>query len=366
MNSPNSSSAGAHPRRVGVPELHAFCVTALTTAGISREDSQTTADVLVTTDTWGVFTHGVKSLRGYVRRILAGGLRRDAVPTVAVEGPGWAIVDGQSALGMVTSTFAMQTAMAKARQTGIGYAGVHNSCHFGAAGYYAALAAREGLIGLSMSNDIASMTAPGAKGAVIGNNPFAFCVPAGEEDPILLDIAMSTVAGGKVYAARALGKPIPDNWIVDADGRPTTDPSGFPHVGALLPMAGHKGYGLALMIETLSAILSGASIASKVGSWMFDDPARPTDHGAAFFAIHVDSIMPLAMFKQRVDQTIREIRAAPRAQGAERIYLPGEMEWQRRRQALEQGILLPPDVVANVQGLADDLKLDISRLFAPE
>ena len=175
-----------------------------------------------------------------------------ATPVIARQGPAWAIVDGNSAIGMVTSVFAMQTAISKAKACGVGYVGVKNSCHFGAAGYYAHLAAREGLIGIAMANDIPSVTAPGARGAITGSNPLAYAVPAGSEPPIMLDMAISTVAGGKVYAAHALGQPIPDNWIVGADGRPTTDSSAYPFRGALMPMAGHKGYGLALLIETLS------------------------------------------------------------------------------------------------------------------
>jgi LDH2 family malate/lactate/ureidoglycolate dehydrogenase len=359
----SSQASSTTPLRVSVQSLEEYCLRALAAAGVSETDARTTLEVLVTTDTWGVFTHGVKCLRGYIRRIQAGGIVKDAVPFVAAHGPGWAMIDGQSALGMVTSTLAMRTAMKKARTSGIGYAGVRNSCHFGAAGYYAAMAARENMIGLAMSNDIPTMTAPGAKGAVIGNNPIAFAVPAGEEFPILLDIATSTVAGGKVYAALALGKSIPDNWMVNADGLPTTNPAGFPQVGALLPMAGHKGYGIALLIETLAALLTGAAFTSRVGNWMLSDPSLHTGHGAAFIAINIESMMPLAVFKERIDQTIREIREAPKAAGSERIYLPGEMEWLKREEALEKGIALPEDVVASLRGLGEDLGLDMGNLL---
>src|SRR5262245_24191377 len=132
---------------VQVDDLHAFCVDALGKLGVRDDDARTTADVLVTTDTWGIFTHGVKALRGYARRLRGGGLRPEGRPAVISEGPAWAVVDGDSALGMVTSVLAMQTAVAKARACGIGYVGVRNSCHFGAAGYYAHLAAAEGCIG---------------------------------------------------------------------------------------------------------------------------------------------------------------------------------------------------------------------------
>src|SRR3984957_7498340 len=140
-------------RRVSAADLNQFAIGVLQGVGVSPEAARTTADVLTTTDAWGVFTHGVKALRGYVRRLRAGGLRADARPEVVASGPAWAVVDGHSALGMVTSVFAMRTAMAKARECGVGYCGVRNSCHFGAAGYYVSLAAAEDMIGLAMAND---------------------------------------------------------------------------------------------------------------------------------------------------------------------------------------------------------------------
>jgi LDH2 family malate/lactate/ureidoglycolate dehydrogenase len=349
--------------RVSVDDLHALCVDAFTKVGVSDSDARTAADVLVTTDTWGVFTHGVKALRGYVRRLRGGGLRADARPAVVAEGPAWAVVDGNSALGMVTSVFAMRRAIDKARHSGIGYVGVRNSCHFGAAGYYASLAASEGLIGLAMANDVPSVTAPGARGPITGSNPLAYAVPTGSDQPIMLDMATSAAAGGKVAAAHALGKSVPSGWVVDRDGTPSTDPAAFLQGGSLLPMAGHKGYGIALLIETLSAVLTGALITRQVVPWMHGDPSLPTGHGAAFLAIDVAAFMPLPAFEQRIDALMREIREAPRARGAERIYLPGEMEWERRAQALVEGIVLPPDVMTNLHGLADDLGLDLDRYF---
>jgi LDH2 family malate/lactate/ureidoglycolate dehydrogenase len=347
--------------KVAAPKLTAFCIDALRTAGVSENDAAVTAEILVLTDTWGVFTHGTKNLRGYIRRILGGGIRKSAQPRIVREGPAWAIVDADSGLGMVGSTFAMRTAIAKAKMAGIGYVGLRNSCHFGAAGCYAAMAASENMIGLAMANDTPTMTVPGGRGLILGNNPFACAIPAGEKNPILLDIAMSVVAGGKVFAAAAMGQKIPETWLVDSEGRPTTDPTLFPHAGALQPMAGHKGYGLALMIETLSAILTGASIAGHVLSWSFSDASLATGHGAAFIAVDVNTLMPVAEFTQRMKQTVQEIRTAPKVAGSQ-IYLPGEIEWTRREAALREGIDMPEDVVASLRLLAGDMGLDVSRL----
>jgi LDH2 family malate/lactate/ureidoglycolate dehydrogenase len=349
--------------KVHAKELEQFVIETLTKVGISETDARTTAEVLVTTDTWGTFTHGVKNLRGYVRRIKGGGIRTRAVPKVVAEGPAWALVDGDSALGMITSTLAMRTAMAKAKNSGIGYAGVRNSCHFGAAGYYAVMAVKEDMIGIAMCNDVPSVTAPGARGPVLGSNPFAFAVPAGKEKPIILDMATSTVAGGKVFAAAALEKKIPDHWVVDADGLPTTDPTGYPHTGALTPMAGHKGYGFALFIETLSGVLTGAAITQHVLSWSFDDPSLRTGHGAAFIAIDVKAMMSGDKFKQRVDQMIQELHELPKAKGSERIFLPGEMEWERREKAFVDGIELPEDVIMSLRALGEEVGLDVNRIL---
>lgn len=345
------NAAAARPL-VPVAALHDFTRNAFRAAGLGEADATTGADVLVTTDAWGVFTHGTKCLAGYLRRLQAGGLRPQGRPRLAAEGGAWATVDGNSALGMVTSVFAMETAIAKARQQGIAYVGVRNSCHFGAAGYYAWLAAREGLIGIAMANDIPSVAAPGSRGAITGSNPLAYAVPAGSRRPILLDISTATVAGGKVYAARTRGEPIPDNWIIDAEGRPTRDPGLFPQASTLLPMAGHKGYGLSLLIETLSALLTGAASTWSVGSWIQGNPTQPTNHGAAFLALDVQCLADPDTFARRMESLIDEIHRAPRADGVERLLVPGELEWERHERALREGIPLPADVAESLHEAA--------------
>jgi len=345
------------PRAIPVADLEQFCHAVLRKCGLSDADARIAADMLVTTDTYGVYTHGTKCLAGYVRRLQAGGLKADAIPRIEREGPGWAIVDGQSALAMVTSAFAMNTAIGKARTTGIAYVGVRNSCHFGAAGYYVNLAAKADMIGLAMANDTPSMVTPGARTPVLGTNPFSYAVPAGDEDPIFLDIASSAVAIGKIRIAKALGQQVPNTWLVDSDGLPTTNASAYPHAAAPQPFAGHKGYGIALMIEVLAGLLSDGSSRWDVGSWTDADPSLPTHHGAAFLAIDVGQILPIRAFKNRVDAMIRDIRQTPKAKGVERICLPGEMEWEKRREAMANGIALPEDVRASLRGVAGDVGL---------
>ncbi len=339
--------------RVKVEDLRAVCCEALRAAGVSDLHTGIVADVLVTTDSWGVFTHGTKLLGGYLKRARAGGLRTDARPAVVSEGGAWALVDGGSTFGQVTGKFAMERAIEKARDSGIGYVGVRNSCHFGAAGYYAWLAARQNMIGQAMANDMPSMGAPGSKKAVTGTNPFAFAAPAGDHDPILLDMSLSTAAGGKVYAAHQRGEPIQEDWLIGNDGRPCNDGSLYPFSASLAPMAGYKGYGLAVMSEILTGVLPGAGITWEVGSWIFDAPENPTHHGAAFLAINVGAMMPIENFRARVDQLISEIHGVPTADDRP-LMMPGEREWQHRRSALERGIELPEDVL---ESLASCLEL---------
>lgn len=347
--------------RVYAEELDAFCMEAMRRCGMREEDARATANVLVTTDTWGIFSHGSKQLRPLLQ------MRFDrvdvkAVPEVAAEGAAWAIVDGHSALAPVTACKAMDVAIEKAKTAGCAYVGVRNSNHFGACAYYANMAVKADMVGLAMTNTNPLVTVPGSRTAVLGTNPFAYAVPAGNEPPIFLDIATSVVAASKVITARALGKQIPDNWLTDENGVPTTDPSHYPEMGALLPMSAHKGYGLALMIEILSAAVTGSQALGEVKLWLEKHPA-PLSQGHAFLAINVGAMLPIAAFKARVDGIIREIKSAPKAQGAERIYVPGEMEWEKRTVALAQGMLLPKDVIQRLAGLAEDCGMDLGTLI---
>ena len=200
------------------------------------------------------------------------------------------------------------------------------------------------------------MTVPGGKSRILGTNPIAWAAPTGTERTIMLDVATSAVAATKIFAAKNEGRSIPDTWLVDEDGVPTTDPTIFPEAGAQLPMAGHKGYGLAVFVEILTAVLTGSAMMSGVHSWVSEDP-EPSDQGHAFIAIDVGAIMPAAEFHQRIGAMSEEIAGAEMAPG-HRIFLPGQMEWERREQALREGIEMPEDVLISLRGLAEDAGLD--------
>lgn len=325
----------------------------LMACGMSSIHATETAQALTTTDAMGVFTHGTKLLAGYIKKLQGGGYNAAAQPTVEREGPAWAIVDSQSALGQVGCTFAMRKAIEKARNVGVAYVGLRNTGHIGAAGYFASLAAREGCIAMVTGNDIPSVAAPGSRKAVLGSNPLAYAVPVFDGDPILLDIATAAVAGGKVYAAIRRGEPIPPTWLIGPDGLPTTDGNLYPQDVSLAPMAGHKGYGLGLWCEIMSAILPGGNMTWQVGSWIFDPPSRPSWHNASFTVFDVTAFASREAFQERLRRLIDELHASPTADGVERVVLPGEHEWNRYHAALEQGVMLPLDVTESLQRAAE-------------
>ena len=338
---------------LSLDELIAFSRSCLERAGVGDDDAAVAAEALATTDAMGVFTHGTKLLAGYLRKLRGGGYNPVGRPSIEREGPAWAVIDGQSALGQVGSVFAVRRAIEKAKSTGIAYVGLRNTGHIGAAGYYAALAARAGCIAMVTGNDIPSVAAPGSRKAVLGSNPLAYAVPVADGDPILLDIATAAVAGGKVYAAIQRGEPIPPTWLIGPDGHPTTDGSLYPQHAALAPMAGHKGYGFGLWCEILSAVLPGGHMTWQVGSWIFDDPGRPSWHNASFTVLDIAAISPRGDFDRRLKTLIDELHAAPAAADVERVLLPGEREWSRYRSTKENGINLPPDVAEKLRQAAE-------------
>lgn len=346
-------------RKILVEDLKAFSRKALEQSGVSKEDARTITEVLVTTDTFGVLSHGTKNLYQYILKMRAGGLNPKAVPEVETEGPAWAVINGNAAPGMVSACKAMKLAVEKARTTGIAYVGVRNSCHFGAAGYYANLAAQEGMIGIAMSNADPNMAVPNSSGVAIGNNPFSFAVPYKKDQTIFLDMALSNVAALKVVMAKEKGIQVPGGWLVDREGQPTNDPSGFPQESFLLPVGAHKGYGLAVLVEMLSAVLTGAGILSQVHSWNLDMESK-NNVGHAFIAIDVTKMMPEEVFLQRVEQMAGELKARPKAKGADEILLPGEIEWNKRKAALEDGkVALTDAMVDNMEKLSELTGLEI-------
>ncbi len=339
-------------KRISIAELTDFVTECLRSTGLAEADCRVTCEALVSTDTLGVFTHGTKLLVGYLKKLQGGGYPISAVPRIEREGPAWAIIDGGSGLGQIGSACAMQTAIQKAKQFGVAFVALRNTGHIGAAGHYALQATQAGCLAMVTGNDMPSVAAPGSTRAVLGSNPLAYAIPTGG-DPVLLDMATAAVAGGKVYAAHQRGEAIPATWLIGPDGLPTTDGSLYPHGAALAPMAGHKGYGLGLWCEVLSALIPGGAMTWQVGSWIFDAPSKPSSHNASFFVADIDAMTDRAAFNARMQSLVDEIHAAPTAEGVASVLLPGEREFQAARDAVQHGIALPEDVRMKLRECAE-------------
>lgn len=346
--------------KIKLEDLKAFCAAALEKEGMKPEYAKLTAEVLSETDGYGTHSHGTKNLHNYIKKARAGGLDIKAEPEVIKEGPAFAVIDAKNAMGMVPGVLGMRLACKKAKEAGIGIVTVKDSCHFGAAGYYANMAAAEGMLGLSVSNVDPNMNAPGARAKALGNNPLAYAAPAQTFPSVFLDIALSNVASLKVFQARADGREIPSTWIVDKDGLPTTDPSHYPEEGAMQPVGAHKGYGLAILVDLLTGVLNGGetSMGGKIGSWVVNlDKPNVVCH--TFIAIDASQFLTGETMAERTETMANQLRGLPRAKGCERIYTPGEIEWDRYQNASKEGLELPADLQASLVGLSEDVGIPL-------
>lgn len=322
------------------------------------------AEALVHTDAMGVSTHGTKLLVGYLKKLKAGGYRPTAALKILREGVAWAVIDGDHGLGQVGCRHALKVAQNKARVAGLAQVHLIHTGHLGAPGYFAAQAAREGFIAMILGNDIPSVAAPGACRAVLGSNPLAYAFPRIDNDPILLDIATAAVAGGKVYAARQRGEPIPEHWLIGPDGQPTSDANLYPQSASLAPMAGHKGFGLGLWCEVLAGVLPGGSFTWQIGSWLFDPPERSSSHNASIFLLDVSAFTDRQLFDRRLNQLVEEITNTPVGPGVSSLQVPGQREWTSMRQAQSDGIPLPEDVLTKIAEAAELVNLPLPESFS--
>lgn len=311
-------------------------------AGLSAEDAQIITNVLLETEMRGVFTHGFMRLERYVNCIKAGGIKTDGKYKIIYDSPSWASVDGGDNLGIVISYKAMKLAMKKAKETGVGIVNVRGSHHFGAAGYYTSMCADNDMVGMAMSNGDILIAATGSAEKTIGNNPFSYAFPAEKYGKIVYDIAMSYTSDRKVVQFDKEGKKVPEGWIIDKDGNPTTDPGEYEKGGTLLPFGGYKGYGMAMMVETLAATLSGAAMTKNVHAWN-TNPDEGGNVGHFFMALDISRLGNPAEYKKRVDDMIDEIKNSKKAEGVSKIYYPGEIEMGKLEKCMEEGYVTITD-----------------------
>jgi len=325
--------SGFHPDR-----LRAFAAAVYAHTGVPRDDARLLADTLVQADLWGHQSHGVLRLDWYRQRILAKKMDPVTKPELVTDAGAIAVIDGHDGVGQVLAKRAMEEAIARAGRHGAGVVAVRDSNHFGTAMYYTRIAAAQGCIGFLSTNASPSMAPWGGRRKAIGNNPWSIAAPAGRHAPMVLDIANTAVARGKVYLARQRGEPIPAGWALDADGRPTVDARAAIE-GIILPMAGHKGYGISVMMDVLSGVLTGSGFASQVhGPYQAEHRSRC---GHLAMALDIEAFQPRAEFEARMEALVAELKAVPLAPGSEEIFYPGEIEARNDARNREAGLDLP-------------------------
>lgn len=336
---------------ISCEKLIDYCQKALMACKVSEADARTTAEVLVSADMRGVHSHGVIRMIGYVECLLSGGVRYDAVPKIVTEGPSNALVDADQGLGIPASVFATELARKKALESGVAVVNVFNSHHHGACGYYSQSLTDSGLIAMAMSTGDVIMAASGSASRAIGNNPFSYAVPAGKYKAVCYDVAMSTVAAGKISIAADENKSIPLGWLLDPEGNPTTEPKDYDKGGALVAFGGHKGFGLSIMVETMAGLLSGGAMLSDIHAWN-KNPDQSGNVGHLIIAMDPKKLNPNIDMPKRTEEMIEELAAAKKAPGVERILFPGQLEHEKEAIAKNEGVNLPQATLDALQKVA--------------
>ena len=348
--------AGGVSRRVDPAKLRAFARAAYAREGMPEKDAALVADSLVQADLWGHQSHGVLRLDWYRQRLLTGAMKAVTQAQLVVDSGALAVIDGHDGVGQVLADSAMREAIVRAKRHGIGAVGVRNSNHFGTAMYYTRRAPESACVGFLSTNASPSMAPWGGKRKAVGNNPWSIAAPAGRYAPMLLDIANTAVARGKVYLARQRGERIPGGWALDANGAATIDPQAAID-GIILPMGGHKGYGISVMMDVLSGVLTGSAFASGVHGPYQREKRSGCGHLA--LAIDIEAFQPIADFHARMESMIAELKSTPLAPGHDEIHYPGELEARRAERNATDGLDLPADTLADLERVARETRIPL-------
>ena len=331
-----------------------FSTAVYVAAGMTESEARLCAETLVQADLWGHQSHGVLRLPWYAARLKARVCDPIGKPEVIIDGGALALIDGHDAMGQIAAANAAEEAIRRAKVHGIGAVGVRNSNHFGTAMYFTLTATRAGCVGFLSTNASPAMAPWGGCKKIVGTNPWSWACPAGSHAPMALDIANTGVARGKIYLARQKGEPIPLGWAINADGKPTTDP-GEAIEGIILPMAQHKGYAIAAMMDMLSGVLTGSGYGAEIaGPYQAQHRSRA---GHFMLAVNIETLQPLSEFNARMDALITQLKSVPLAQGFDEVFYPGEIEARNDAKNRDGGILLPADTVADLRKLADEYGL---------
>ena len=342
-------------RRFAPAELGSYCKNVLMASGVEESCAQAVSEVLIDADLTGVSTHGVSRMAIYMQRMDAGIVSRKNNIRILKEGPTTAVIDAGNTLGAPSAKFAMETCIRKAEESGCGFAAVRNSNHFGTTAFYTKMAAAKGMIGFGCTNLTGKIAPFGSSDPFMGTNPISIAVPS-EGLPVVLDMTPSVVALGKLILAQKLGKSIPLGWALDKDGKPTTDPAEG-RKGSLIPIGGPKGSGMAIMVDVLSGVLSGAGYGPHLHDlYEFDAP-----QGVGHFmgAIDISRFLDLDEFKKAMSVMTSEIKGLRKAEGFSEILMPGELELKRAERNAAEGIELPDQVYEELVSLGKPYGLSL-------
>jgi LDH2 family malate/lactate/ureidoglycolate dehydrogenase len=335
---------------VDVASLTQLSIDAFRQSGLSSEDAEVSARILVEADMMGLGTHGVVRIPGYADRMRGGGVDPHAVVHMDQRSPSLAIAEGNNGLGTVVGSKALAAALEMVAETGIAYVGCRNSNHFGAMAPYALKACDAGYLLMAGTNASTTMAPWGGKEKRIGNNPLCIAAPCADGMHFILDMAMSVAARGKIRAAHRAGFRIPEGWALDRAGLPTTDP-GEALAGFLLPIGGYKGSGLSMAVDILSGALTGAGILTEVSSWS-DNPDAPSCLGHFFLLLDPGRVLGREAFASAMNRFKEIALGTPATQPSQPVVLPGQLEQIRRRAAIEDGIAISADLLSSIGALA--------------
>ena len=347
--------------RIDHRRLTEFAAAVYVAAGLPADDARLVADTLVQADLWGHQSHGVLRLGWYLDRIRNGVMEPVTEPEFEVDAGAVAVINGRDGVGQVLAQRACREAVDRAKKHGIAAVGVHHSNHFGTCMYYTRLGALEGCVVLLTTNGGPAMAPWGGTEKIVGTNPWSVAAPAGSYPPLLVDMANTGVARGKIYLARNKRLPIPLGWALNSRGEPTTDPQEAID-GIILPMAGHKGYAIAVMVDMLSGVLTGSGFLSGVNSPY--KTAAKSNCGHLLVAMNIEAFQPLAQFQKRMEDFIAELKAVPPAQGHEQVFYPGEIEAANDARQRREGLLLAEDTVAGLRKIGEETGLSALLPFS--
>lgn len=343
--------------RVTPKSLEEYVAEILTKHSVPQHDAETIANSLVEADLRGISSHGVARLKAYIERVRAGLMEAVSNIQVLKRNPSTLLLDGGNGFGAIGAIRATSEAIYMAKTTGVGLSLVRNTNHFGIAAYYINKIAEEKLIGVAISNTPPAMSPVGGKKAKVGTNPLAIAVPALSYDPVILDMATSVVAKGKIRLAAKKGESIPRGWALDENGEETIDPQAA-LAGSLVGVGGYKGVGLSLMIELLTGVLTGGAWAEQLLE--VTNLKGPSGTSFAICALNPEQFVGTEAYLQRVDSVIESWHSTPAVNANEKVFVPGELEFGRRHEALVSGIVLSEGTVQDLRDIGSACGVNFS------